>query len=156
MNPYLIIGALLALAAAFSSGWWTGSKVNEANWQARELALKEASDALREGRDRDRDQISKELAEGIAKIQVVNRTVNQKVIHEIQKEPVYLRADCAIPVGGVRLINETRGYSVQGGPSGPPSVSPPSPAPGPTPSSRGRIAGDDRLVCRVPGVRCTS
>ena len=156
LNPYVAIAGILILVGTFWGGWWAGAKINESNWLAREVALKAAEEGLTKAREADRAQIAKVLAEEVSKIQVVNRTINQKAIHEIQHVPVYTNADCAIPPSGVRLINEARGHSLPSGTGGVIRVPVPAAPERRTPSTRPSVTGANRFVCNVPGVRCTS
>lgn len=48
MNPWLIVGALLAIAAAYFGGEYRGAKAKDMEWQAKTYAeLAEASEAAR-------------------------------------------------------------------------------------------------------------
>lgn len=94
MNPYAILGACALVVGAFFYGQHVG-KTSEALDNAEKQALIDATAA--KGREA--------AAEEIAKIKIVNRTVNQKVIHETTKE-IYNDPTCRIPASGVQLANE--------------------------------------------------
>lgn len=93
MNPYLVIAALLAVLAAGAGGFKLGAD-HEVAAKAREnehvtAAIEAASTAA---------------AHAIAKIKVVNTTIQNEVQHEIRTNTVY--ADCHNSAGGLRSINE--------------------------------------------------
>ena len=93
MNPYLIIGALLACAGCF----WYGTEVGEDGEKAKQAAF---ADTVREVRD----AAQAGAAQAIAANQPINKTIVQKVQHEIQTNTVY--AECKHTPGGLSGINE--------------------------------------------------
>lgn len=93
MNPYLIIGALIAAAGAF----FYGMDVGEDRAIAKQKSTQELVDAVY-------DKAQKGAADEIAKIKPKNVTIRQELEREIQTNTVY--RDCRVPAGGVRLANE--------------------------------------------------
>lgn len=93
MNPYLIIAFLLAVLGAGAGGFKLGAD-HELAAQAREDQHVERAVAA----------ATTVSAEAIAKIKVVNTTIQNEVQHEIRTNTVY--ADCRNSAVGMRLINE--------------------------------------------------
>lgn len=94
MNSYALLGACALVVGAFFYGQHVG-KTSEALDNAEKQALIAAAAA----------QSREAAAEEIAKIKIVNRTVNQKVIHETTKE-IYNDPACRIPASGVHTANQ--------------------------------------------------
>lgn len=93
MNPWLLLGAVVACIGAFFYGQRVGQQGAEAQ-QAREDRIGRA--AYEAGQ--------KGAAEEIAKIRPRNVTIRQEVEREIRTDIVY--RDCRVPAGGVQLANE--------------------------------------------------
>ena len=93
MNPYLIIGFLLALAAAGAGGFRLGSDHEMAAKAREDKHITEAVEAA-----------NKASAEAIAKIKIVNKTIQNEVQREVQNNIVY--RDCKHSPDGLRLLNE--------------------------------------------------
>ena len=110
MNIYLILGVAMA---AFLGGW------NVKDWQedAAKLAAVQAVESARKAFSKENTAIAERLEDKLANLRIVNRTVNNEVQREIHRETVYSDANCAIPAGGVRLLNAARGFPA-GGPAG--------------------------------------
>ncbi len=130
MNIYIILAAVVI---AFGGGW----KVKGWQEDAAKLAATEAVESARVAFAVENAAIAERLEGKLADLRVVNRTINNEVQREIHKEPVYLSADCAIPAGGVRLLNAARGFPT-GEPAGErPGAVPAAPAGGaPKPPAR--------------------
>ena len=93
MNPYLIIAALVAVLAAGAGGFKLGAD-HEIAAQAREQNhIAEAVDAANTA-----------SAQAIAKIKVVNTTIQNEVQREVQNNIVY--RDCKHTPDGLRLVND--------------------------------------------------
>lgn len=93
MNPYLIIGALVAVLAAGAGGFKLGAD-HELAAQAREdkhvaAAIEAANTAS---------------AVAIAGIKVENTTIHQELQREIRTNTIY--ADCKHSPGGLRSLND--------------------------------------------------
>ncbi|MES2910639.1 MAG: hypothetical protein V4718_04585 [Pseudomonadota bacterium] len=93
MNPWLILGAVLACAGSF----WYGTSVGadrEVAKRAQDISLAaEVVELAQQG-----------AAKAIAENAPINRTIVQKVQHEISTNTVY--ADCKHSPDSVRLINQ--------------------------------------------------
>lgn len=108
MNPYVILVSCALVVGAFFYGQHIG-KTSEALNNAEKQALIDATAA--KGREA--------AAEEIAKIKIVNKTITQKVIHEITENPVY--SDCRVPASGVHTANQAiAGQLASGGELPPP------------------------------------
>jgi hypothetical protein len=103
MNIYLLLGLAVV---SFVAGW------NVKDWQedAAKLAAVQAVESARKAFAKENGEMADRLEGKLANLRIVNRTINNEVQREIHKEPVYLNADCAIPAGGVRLLNAARGF----------------------------------------------
>ena len=110
MTLYLILGVA---AVAFLGGW----KVKDWQEDAAKLAAVQAVEQARQAFAEENGKIAERLEGKLANLRIVNRTINNEVQREIQKETVYRNADCAIPAGGVGLLNAARGHAA-GGPAG--------------------------------------
>jgi len=96
IQTYLIIFAV-AISIGFTGGW----KVNGWRYESERSAAAEASsEAL--------TAVAKELA----KIEVKNTTINQKVREHVIEKPYYI--DCKHDADGMRLVNE----AITGQPTG--------------------------------------
>ena len=93
MNPYVIIGFLLALAGAGAGGFKLGAD-HEVASQARQD--KYVAQAIQVATDTS--------AKAIAEQKKVFTTIQGKVIHETSTNTIY--ADCKLPADGLRLVNE--------------------------------------------------
>lgn len=92
MNPYIIIGFLLALAAAGAGGFKLGADHEVASQATKEELVAEAVDAANNA-----------AAEAIAKLKVKNTTITNEVQHEIRTNTIY--GDCNHSPAGLRLVN---------------------------------------------------
>lgn len=92
MNPYLLVGALLAVGGAFVLGMDIGDDRAVARQAKQEALIREVSLA---------GQVA--AAAEIAKIEIQQTTIRQKVEREIIKEPVYV--DCRHGDVALRLLN---------------------------------------------------
>jgi hypothetical protein len=110
MNLYVILAVVVV---SFGGGWTVKG------WQedASKLAAVQAVDDARKAFSEDNAALAARLEGKLANLKIVNRTINTEVQREIHKEPVYLNADCAIPAGGVRLLNAARSGTA-GAPAG--------------------------------------
>ena len=93
MNPYALVGGLLAVIAAF----FYGQSVGEDGAIAKQKTTQELVDAVY-------DKAQKGAADEIAKIKPKNVTIRQELEREIQTNTVY--RDCRVPARGVQLANE--------------------------------------------------
>ena len=94
MNPYLIAGALFAVIASYFYGRHDGSEI-------------QAAAQLREERIATivREEAMKGAAEQIAKITVVNKTIQGKLETVIREKTVYNDPRCVADPIGMSLIN---------------------------------------------------
>lgn len=108
MNPYAIIAALVFWGASLAgTGWWfygSGQDSEKAKQADIDKAIQQTRDAAQEA-----------AAEAIAKIEIKQQTIVQKVQHEVQTKPVY--RDCVVPADGVRLLNNAISGKAQDGPA---------------------------------------
>lgn len=93
MNPWILLGAALACAGAF----WYGTEVGADGEIAKQKKLDDVVIAVKEAAQTG-------AAVAIAANQPVNKTIVQKVQHEIQTNTVY--AECKHTDAGLRGINE--------------------------------------------------
>jgi phosphoribosylaminoimidazole-succinocarboxamide synthase len=93
MNPYIIIACLVASIGAGAGGFKLGAD-HEVAAQAREQShIAEAVDAANNA-----------SAQAIAKIKVINQTIQNEVQREVQNNIVY--RDCKHSPDGMRLLNQ--------------------------------------------------
>lgn len=93
MNPYLIIGFMLALAASGAGGFKLGMDHIKASEADNRALVAEAVDAANNA-----------SAEAIAALKVKNTTITNEVQHEIRTNTIY--TDCKPTPRGVQLANQ--------------------------------------------------
>ena len=93
MNPWLITGAVLACIGSF----WYGTEVGADGEIANQKKLDDVVIAVKEA-------AQSGAAQAIAANQPINKTIVQKVQHEIQTNTVY--AECKHTDAGLRGVNE--------------------------------------------------
>ena len=97
MNPYLLLGVVLAWGASTGGAFLYGQNVGREHEQASQSkvikAIEETRAAAQSG-----------AADAIAALKPVNKTIVQKTQHEITESVVY--RDCKLPPAGLRLANE--------------------------------------------------
>jgi hypothetical protein len=93
MNPWFFIGAAFACAGCF----WYGTEVGADGEIAKQKKLDDVVIAVKEAAQTG-------AAQAIAANQPINKTIVQKVQHEIQTNTVY--AECKHTPGGLSGINE--------------------------------------------------
>ncbi len=134
MNPYLIIGAIVALAVSAGGGAWLGYDYRDGKCDAAELARVNLVTEIRSANLQLADGIATRTENAIAGIRVVNKTINNEVRHERE---IYSRVlenpDCAIPMSTVGVLNRARGYDGPG--AGEPARDVPAAAPAAKPAA---------------------
>ena len=103
MNPYIIIGTMLALAGAGAGGFRLGVDHVEAGQAREDAQIVRAVDAANIA-----------AAKAIAGIKITNQKITQEVRHETSTQTVY--RDCAHTPDGLRLVNQAL-YSLASGDS---------------------------------------
>jgi hypothetical protein len=93
MNPYLIIGFLLALAGAGAGGFKLGDDHRTAAQAREDKHITEAVEAANNA-----------AAQAIATLKPVYTTIQGKVIHETSTNTVY--TDCHQSANGMRLVQQ--------------------------------------------------
>lgn len=93
MNPYIIIAALLGMAAAGAGGYRQGIDHQKAAQADLEGAVKKGADAAADS-----------AAKAIAALKVKSTTITNEVQREIKTNTVY--ADCKLPATGLQLANQ--------------------------------------------------
>ena len=96
-NPWLILAAVLAFASITGGVYVKGRKDGAAvvvAKQAREDQIRFETLQLAQ----------QAAAEEISRIQIVNKTIYQRAVHEIVEKPVY--RDCSHTPDGLRAVNE--------------------------------------------------
>ncbi len=97
---------ILAVVAAYSFGiWHVSAKYTEDGWVKEKAALVSKALETKQQRQELADLIGSALDAKLQNRPIIQRTINQKVIHEITKEPVY--TECRTTPDGVRLIEDT-------------------------------------------------
>jgi len=109
LNPWILLGIVLALAASAYQGYQMGR--NGANADHLIEVMKEASAAeVVRGAIRDEGQkLSKGLEEGIGKIKIEEKTVNRYFTKEKEVHHVLSDSNCTYPPSTVRVLNSARG-----------------------------------------------
>ena len=110
MNPYLIIGALLGVFLAFSTGAWTGYEFASGRHAKALVAEQVAADKLRTHNKELSDKVAFATARDILQLRARSTAINKEIRHERDKSPSLNAVDCAAPVSTVRVLNAARGY----------------------------------------------
>jgi hypothetical protein len=92
LNPWLLLGAVFLILAAFGGGYLKGSADASSQHLREELLIHKASQAAQEA-----------AAEQIAQIKIKHTTIQKAVHREVREKTVY--RDCRHDDSGVRLIN---------------------------------------------------
>lgn len=92
LNPWVILGVLLALVGSFLYGMRVGHGLEEAQQAKQEALIARATEAAQAG-----------AAKEISKIKIVNQTHKQVLEREIRNVP---SGSCVLSPDGVRAINE--------------------------------------------------
>ncbi|MFO0454350.1 MAG: hypothetical protein ACK52I_37830 [Pseudomonadota bacterium] len=93
MIPHIIAAAAVGIAIAGVTGYVYGRSDGVSIEQARQLAAKAS-----------REEALSQVADVVSKMQVVNKTITQRVERETIEKPVY--RDCVNTPDGMQLINE--------------------------------------------------
>lgn len=107
MNPYAILGLVVAWGASVGGAFFYGQGVGADHVTAKQAAVdqsvKETREAAQQG-----------AADAIAKITVKNVTINRKLETEVREKPVF--RDCRSGPDSVRLYNSAiPGYAEPAG-----------------------------------------
>lgn len=105
LNPYIVLGVLLAIIGAASGGYIYGGKHARNAMEAQELR-----------EQRLLDKVAETTAEQIAQIEIKNTTIRQKVETVTREVPVY--RDCEHTDDVYGLLND----ALEGGPLPSPGV----------------------------------
>lgn len=137
MNPYVLIGALVALVLAAGGGAWLGYDYRDGKCKAAELERKTMTEEIRTANLALADGVATRTEAAIAGIRIENRTINNEVRHEREIHTRVLEnPDCAVPLSTVGVLNRAR---VDGGPAaGQPGGEVPGAAPPAEPPAPGR------------------
>lgn len=100
-NPYLILAAALAFAAATGGAYIKGRIDGTAIEQSRQAKLEDVARTAREA-------AVTAAANAIADIEVKQVTIRQQAVKEIIRDPVY--TECRNTDEFMRLLNAARGY----------------------------------------------
>lgn len=84
--------------------WHVASKYTKADWLQEKNALVQKSLDVTLKNQEISNTIAKAVEQSVGNIQITQKTINQKAVHEITKEPVY--TDCRTTPIGVQLIED--------------------------------------------------
>lgn len=122
MNPWLIVGALIAMAAAGGGGAWLGYDYAAANCKAAEADRRELAAEIRTANLQLADGIASRTEAAIGGIRIENKTFNNEVRHEREIHTKVLEnPDCAVPLSTVGVLNRARGAPAGGSGAGEPA-----------------------------------
>lgn len=98
MNPWVLLGGLLALLGAAGGAYWQGRQDGRdeqlAKSQRDEQLVQQASDAA-----------ASAAADAISKITVTHRTIRQELQRDIVEKPVYRDPDCRTGADSLQRFN---------------------------------------------------
>lgn len=142
MNPYMLLGAGVALAAAFAGGGWLGYDYAASQCKAAEADRRALIDEIRTANLQLSDAIAARTEGAIGKIRVVNKTINNEVRHEREIHTKVLEnSDCAVPASTVGVLNAARGHPDGGSGAGEPARAVPAAPAAAEPAAPGGRAG---------------
>jgi len=115
LNPWVIIGAGIALAIAGAGGLKLGYSFSQALCKSAEADRRAIADELRSANIDLANNISDRTEKAIGKIRVNHRTIVQPEIrHEREIHKVLQDPACSLPPSTVRVLNTARGYVNRG------------------------------------------
>ena len=115
MNPYLIIGLMVAWALSVAGAFHFGTSHEQGQEAKRALLIKEAVEQVKAANQQFTDSIGLQVATAVGKIRITNTTVQNDIHREREIQTKLLdNPDCAIPVSVIRLLNNARGYGPDG------------------------------------------
>lgn len=143
MNPYVILGALLALAAAGAGGFRLGYDVRDDAAEKAEVQAQRIAAQVRTANAAFAHDVARSTTTAIAGIRIENTVINQEIRHERETfTRVLENPDCAIPLSTVQLLNAARGYG---------ALRPAGPEPDPGLPAAGAPVGSQAAPRRRPG-----
>ena len=95
MNPYIILLNILITVGVGVGGFKLGVDHEQSSQLKEEKHISQAIEAA-----------TQSAAQAIANIKVVNKTIHNKIEHEVRTETVYNNPDCRHTANGVLLINQ--------------------------------------------------
>lgn len=127
LNPYLIIGALVALLVAAGGGAYLGYEYRAGKCEEAELKRVKIVEEIRTANLQMADGIATRTENAIGAIRIENKTITNEVRHEREIFTKVLdNPDCALPLSTVGVLNRARGYGGSG--AGEPARGVPAPA----------------------------
>jgi len=102
MNPWALLGILLAVGALTGGAYWQGRRDGENSEIASRQRVEDVRTAATEA-------AASAVAAGIARIEVKNTTIRQTLEREVRENTVY--RDCRSGPGPVGLLNATEGIA---------------------------------------------
>ncbi len=98
MNPWALLGIVLAVGGMTGGAYWQGRQDGEAKIVAQEAREREiAAEAV--------DAANTAAAQAIASIKVQHRTITQEVQRDVLEKTVYRDPDCRHDAGSLQRIN---------------------------------------------------
>jgi hypothetical protein len=115
VNPYIIVGALVALILSAGGGAWLGYDYRDGKCKAAELERVKLVEEIRTANLQLADGIATRTETAIGKIRIQNKTITNEVRHEREIFTKVLdNPDCALPLSTVGVLNRARGYGRPG------------------------------------------
>src|SRR3990172_6740410 len=117
LNPWVLLGAGIALALAGAGGLKLGYQFSQALCKSAEADRRALADEIRSANIDLANNIATRTENAIGKIRITNRTVIQPEIrHEREIHKVLQDPACTTPLSTVVLLNRARGHIDRGPP----------------------------------------
>lgn len=101
-KPYIYVLIIVSYTLGI---WHMASKYTSASYLKEKVELIQKAADIKQLRQDLSDSIGARIDLAVGNIHITQKTINQEVIHEITKEPVY--NDCRTTPDGVRLIEQS-------------------------------------------------
>lgn len=115
MNPWLIIGLMVAWAASVAGAFSFGVSYEGGQEAKREALARDVRDKIRDANQEFADSLGKRVEDRLSKLRIVNQTYNNEIRteREIHRE-ILENPDCVLPGTTRGLLNRARGYGEEG------------------------------------------
>lgn len=113
LNPWVILGLVLAFAGVGIKGYWMGQDAARAEWAVATMKETTLAEKVRGEIRTEGQKISSGLEEKVGQIKVENKTIVRNIRKETEVHHVLTDVNCAYPPTTVRVVNDARAGGVR-------------------------------------------